>query len=72
MGNKLTYKALAKFESKRDVWQEILDGVKEINAGKGKQNNVEAKYYVVRVGCTTHLYSDPYVSRLRCFALDET
>ena len=50
---KLTGKALAKFEAKRDVWQDVLDGVREITAGKGKS-------YIVRVRCTTQLYSDPY------------
>jgi putative transcriptional regulator len=40
--------ALVDFEAKRDVWQEILDGVREIKAGIGKQTNV-AKSYVGRV-----------------------
>ena len=44
---KLTGKALAKFEAKRDVWQEILDGVREIEAGGGKRTKVEAKLYVL-------------------------
>jgi len=39
---------------------EVLDGVQEIKASKGKQTNVEAKSYVVRVRFTTQLYSDPY------------
>ena len=30
MREKLTGKALAKFEAKRDIWQEVLDGVREI------------------------------------------
>ncbi len=46
---KLTGKALAVFEAKRDVWHEVLDGVREIEAGGGKRTNVEAKSYVVRV-----------------------
>ena len=36
MGKKLTGKALAKFEAERDVWQEVLDGVREIKGGRGK------------------------------------
>lgn len=52
--------ALVDFEAKRDVWQEILDSVREIKAGKGKRTNVEAKSYVVRVRCTTQLYTDPF------------
>jgi putative transcriptional regulator len=38
MDKKLTGKTLAKFESKRDVWQEVLDGVREIKAGGGVSN----------------------------------
>lgn len=38
MGKKLTSKALAKFEAKRDVWQEVLDGVREIKARGGSGN----------------------------------
>jgi len=37
MAKKLTGKALAKFEAERDVWQEVLDGVREIKAGGGKR-----------------------------------
>ena len=36
MGKKLTGKALAPFEAERDVWQEFLKGVREIEAGGGK------------------------------------
>jgi len=35
MSKKLTGKALAKFEAERNVWQEVLDGVREIKAGGG-------------------------------------
>lgn len=46
---KLTGKALAKFEAERDVWQEVLDGVKEIKAGGSKRKKVEPKSHVVSV-----------------------
>ncbi len=49
MTKKLTGKALAKFEAERDVWQEVLDGVREIKAGRGKRTKVAAKSPVVRV-----------------------
>jgi putative transcriptional regulator len=49
MDKKLTGKALAKFEAERDVWQEVLDGVREIKAGGGKCTRVEPKSPVVRV-----------------------
>lgn len=41
MGKKLTGKALAKFESRRDVWQEVLDGVREIKAGSENWTTIE-------------------------------
>lgn len=47
MGRKLTGKTLAKFESKRDVWQEILAGVWEIKAGGGKRTKIQAKSCVL-------------------------
>ncbi|MBI2315875.1 MAG: transcriptional regulator, partial [Betaproteobacteria bacterium] len=49
MGKKLTGKALAEFEAKRDVWQEVLDGVREIKAGGEKRKKVEPKSHVVLV-----------------------
>ena len=48
MSKKLTGKALAQFEAKRDVWQEVRDGVREIKAGGGKRKRIEAKSYVVQ------------------------
>ena len=47
MGKKLTGKALAKFEANRDVWQEVLAGVREIKAEGVKWIKVEPKSYVV-------------------------
>jgi putative transcriptional regulator len=47
MDKKLTGKALATFEAKRDVWQEVLDGVREIKAGGGKRTKVGGKSDVV-------------------------
>jgi len=49
MGKKLKGKALAKFEEDRDVWQEVLDGVREIKAGGGKRKKAEPKSPVARV-----------------------
>ncbi|MGH8672383.1 MAG: helix-turn-helix domain-containing protein [Burkholderiales bacterium] len=49
MGKKLGGKTLAKFERERDVWQEVLDGVREIKAGGGKRTRVEPESRVVRV-----------------------
>ena len=33
-------KELEKMEKDRDIWQEVLDGVREIQAGKGKRVSV--------------------------------
>jgi putative transcriptional regulator len=49
MAKKLAGKALAKFEAERDVWQEVLEGIREIKAGGGKHTKVEPKSRVVRV-----------------------
>ena len=49
MNKKLSGKALATFETERDVWQEVLDGVREIKAGGGKRTKIEAKSHVIRV-----------------------
>jgi hypothetical protein len=43
MAKKLTGKALSKFEAERDVWQEVLDAVREIKAGGGSRKKVVAK-----------------------------
>lgn len=41
MSKKLTGKALTKFEAKRDVWQEVLNGVREIKTGGGKREKMK-------------------------------
>ena len=42
MSKKLTGKALEQFEAERDVWQEVLDGVREIKGSDGKRKQVQA------------------------------
>lgn len=64
MSKKLTGKALSKFEAKRDVWQEVLDGVREIKAGKGKRTNVQARSYVVRVRLMSGLSQAKFAAAL--------
>jgi hypothetical protein len=39
MTKKLKGSALARFEAGRDIWQEVLDGVREIKAGGGKRTS---------------------------------
>ena len=41
-------RALAKFEAERDIWQEVLDSVREIKAGSGKRVKVEPRSSIVR------------------------
>ena len=48
MNKKLTGRALARFEARRDVWQEVLDGVREIKAGRGKRSKVEPRSTILR------------------------
>jgi putative transcriptional regulator len=48
MTKKLTGRALARFEKDRDIWQEVLDGVHEIKAGRGKRTSVEPSSPIVR------------------------
>ena len=48
MTKKRTGRALARFEAGRDIWQEVLDGVREIKAGRGKRNSVEPRSPIVR------------------------
>jgi putative transcriptional regulator len=49
MAKKLTGRALARFESGRDIWKEVLDGVREIKAGGGRRATVEPRSSVARV-----------------------
>ena len=48
MSKKLTGRALARFEAKRDIWQEVLDGLREIKAGRGKRSKVEPRSRILR------------------------
>lgn len=64
MSKKLSGKALAKFEAKRDVWQEVLDGIREIKAGGGKRTKVAVESYVVRVRMTSGLSQTEFAAAL--------
>ena len=48
MSKKLTGGTLARFEAGRDIWQEVLDGVREIKAGRGKRFKVQPRSTVLR------------------------
>jgi putative transcriptional regulator len=64
MGKKLTGKALAKFEAERDVWKEVLEGVKEIKAGGGKRTKVQPTSQVVRVRLKSGLSQAEFAAAL--------
>ena len=64
MAKKLTGKALAKFEAERDVWQEVLNGVREIKAGGGRRTKVEAKSHIVRVRLKSGLSQAQFAAAL--------
>jgi putative transcriptional regulator len=61
---KLTGKALADFEAKRDVWQEVLQGVREIKAGGGKRTRVQPKSRIVRVRLQSGLSQSEFAAAL--------
>ena len=64
MAEKLTGKALAKSEAERDVWQEVLESVREIKAGGGKRTKVEAKSQVTRVRLKSGLSQAQFAAAL--------
>lgn len=64
MAKKLTGKALEKFEAERDVWQEVLDGVREIKAGGGRRPKVEAKSHIIRVRLKSGLSQAQFAAAL--------
>jgi len=64
MAKKVTLKALAKFEAERDVWQEVLDGVREIKAGGGSRRKVQAKSHIVRVRLKSGLSQAQFAAAL--------
>lgn len=64
MGKKLTSKTLVEFEAKRDIWQEVLDGVRDITAGGGRRTKIEAKSYIVRVRLKSGLSQAKFAAAL--------
>ena len=48
MTKKLKKGALARFEAGRNIWQEVLDGAREIKAGRGRRFQSEPRSPIVR------------------------
>lgn len=64
MVEKLKGKALAKFEAERDVWREVLEGVRQIKAGGGKRTAVQPTSEVVRVRLNSGLSQAQFAAAL--------
>jgi putative transcriptional regulator len=64
MGKKLTGRTLEKFEAERDVWQEVLEGVREIKAGGGKRKKVAPASPIARVRLKSGLSQTEFASIL--------
>ena len=58
MAKKLKGRALAQFEAERDIWQEVLDGVRKIQSGRGKRRSVEPRSPIVRARLKAGLTQD--------------
>ncbi len=61
MGKKLTG---TKFEAERDVWQEVVAGVRENKAGGGKRTKVEPRSHVARVRLKSGLSQAQFAAAL--------
>ena len=64
MTKKLTGKALARFEASRDVWQEVLEGVREIKAGRGKRLSASPRSALVRTRLKSGLTQTQFAALL--------
>ena len=64
MGKKLKGRALSKFEAGRDVWQEALDGVREIKSGGGKRSMIEPRSPIVRARLKAGLTQEQFAALL--------
>lgn len=64
MSKKRTDKELAEFETSRDIWQEVLEGVREIKAGGGKRKKVEPESDIVRARLKSGLSQSEFAAVL--------
>ena len=48
MSKKITGRALTRFEAGRDIWQEVLDGVRQIKAGRGKRFELRSQQCMIQ------------------------
>lgn len=64
MARKMSRRALAKLEARRDVWQEALESAREIKAGGGKRSVVEPRSPIVRARLTAGLTQRQFAALL--------
>ena len=64
MGKKRQGKVSGESEDGRDVWQEVLDGIREIKAGGGRRIVVEPKSPVARIRLNSGLSQADFASVL--------
>ena len=64
MTKELSTRELARLESKRDVWQEVLEGARQIKAGRGKRTSVQPRLPIVRVRLKTGLTQAQFAALL--------
>ena len=64
MNKKLTGRALARFEAGRDIWQEVLEGVGEIKAGRGKRFEAQPRSSIVRARLKAGLTQEQFAALL--------
>ncbi len=64
MSKKLKGKALEDFESERDVWKEVLEGVREIKAGGGKRKKATPNSDVARIRIRSGLSQSEFAAVL--------
>ncbi|MGA2143351.1 MAG: helix-turn-helix domain-containing protein [Bryobacteraceae bacterium] len=61
---KLTGRALARMEAKRDIWQEVLESAHEIKAGRGKRTSVEPRSPIARARLNAGLTQAQFAAML--------
>ena len=64
MSKKLTGKALARFEAGRDIWQEVLDGVRQIKVGRGTRSKVEPRSVIASARLESGLTQEQFAALL--------
>jgi putative transcriptional regulator len=64
MNKKLTGADLETFEAGRNIWQEVLDGVREIKAGGGKRRQAAPRTLVASVRLKSGISQTQFASLL--------